>query len=232
MHKFFDKYPEFVQTAKSGKKEMNSRWHAIINWHKEIYADAVVLDLGCQNGRLSHAALCAGAELTVGVDFDQQSIEAARTILAKYQVPGTFRLIEQDLEVFLRAAQTSLNPGVVLCCGLLYHMHSPFHILLLISKLNPKHIVVDTEINQDETPTLRYNHYGDKAFSKKAQLCFTCIPSRAWVTGALRTLGYTAEWFNWTTWIKDNADDQEAREGSQAYAQGNRVTLLATKVKL
>ena len=76
------------------------------------------------------------------IEADQQSAEKMAV------VPGVDQMVNDDvMHVLNKKHQTD----VVVCCGVLYHLHSPLHLLELITNnCDPKYIILDCVIDQQQ----------------------------------------------------------------------------------
>lgn len=74
----------------------------------------------------------------------EQSTHAVRYLIKTY---SNHTVIMDDIFFFL---ETSRNFDVVVCCGLLYHLHSPLYLLELIcNRIAPKIIYIETYCTDD-----------------------------------------------------------------------------------
>ena len=104
-----------------------------------------VLDLGCNAGFWSLAALEAGADFVLGVDARQLYIDQAELVFEA-------KRIDQQRYRFAQGNVLSLNLDerfdVVLCLGLLDHLAKPVELFEVMSAASPELIVIDTEISR------------------------------------------------------------------------------------
>jgi SAM-dependent methyltransferase len=113
-------------------------------------AGARVLDLGCHNGRFTHAALAAGAAHVTGVDFGRDYVDAARAIVGGSFAADSHAFEVSDLTAFLTRAEPRYD--VILCLGILYHTLDPFEILRQCRRLAPRLVVVDCSVAVSREP--------------------------------------------------------------------------------
>ncbi len=104
-----------------------------------------VLDLGCNAGFWSLAAIEAGCEHVLGVDGRQMHVDQAELVFEVNGVPRhryEFRLADIfDLDL------SDEGPfDIVLCLGLLYHVSKPMELFEWISRINSDILVVDTTL--------------------------------------------------------------------------------------
>ncbi len=104
-----------------------------------------VLDLGCNAGFWSLAALDAGADYVLGIDARQTHIDQANLV---FDVKG----VERDRYRFQLSDvfELELNEqpfDIVLCLGLLYHVSKPFELMERIAMWNDDLLVIDTTLD-------------------------------------------------------------------------------------
>jgi ubiquinone/menaquinone biosynthesis C-methylase UbiE len=104
-----------------------------------------VLDLGCNAGFWSLAAIEAGADFVLGIDGRSMHIDQARLVFeAKGVEPSRYRFEMSD--VFQLELQDEPF-DVVLCFGLLYHVSKPFELMERIAEWNSDILVIDTALD-------------------------------------------------------------------------------------
>ncbi len=106
-----------------------------------------VLDLGCNAGWWSLAAIEAGCDSVVGVDTKDSNVEQARFV---FETLG----VERSRYEFVVGSALELDAcvegsfDVVLFLGLLYHVSSPVSIMRDIAARNDDLLVVDTALSR------------------------------------------------------------------------------------
>jgi SAM-dependent methyltransferase len=123
---------------------LNARYDMFLRPVASELAGARVLDLGCHNGRFTHAVLAAGAAHVTGVDFDRQYVDVARSIVGGAFPAERHAFEVADLATFLGRAEPGYD--VILCLGVLYHTLDPFEILRQCRRLAPRLVVVDSSV--------------------------------------------------------------------------------------
>lgn len=103
-----------------------------------------VLDLGCNAGFWSLAAIEAGADFVLGVDGREDCVEQANLVFEAKGVQDTRYRFEQG-NVFERELEESFD--VVLCLGLLNVVAKPVALFELMSRVGAKLIVIDTGLS-------------------------------------------------------------------------------------
>lgn len=147
-----------------------------------------VLDLGCNAGYWSLAAIEAGCDRVVGVDGRRMHIDQAELV---FEVKGVdsdrYRFIEDDIFSVDVSAYAPFD--IVLCVGVFYHVNRPIELFEKMTELTSDLLIVDTnlasgsraffEIHQDQdTPRAAF---GD-------QLVFW--PTRSAVIALAEKYGY------------------------------------------
>jgi tRNA (mo5U34)-methyltransferase len=106
-----------------------------------------VLDLGCNAGFWSLAAVEAGADFVLGVDAREMYLEQAELVFeAKGIARERYRF--EHANVLERRPTEVERFDVVLCLGLLDHVAKPFELFEAIAAVQPELIVIDTEISR------------------------------------------------------------------------------------
>ncbi|MEO8673984.1 MAG: class I SAM-dependent methyltransferase [Casimicrobiaceae bacterium] len=105
-----------------------------------------VLDLGCNAGFWSLAALRRGADFVLGVDARKMHLEQAALVFEVEAIGADrHRFIEADLMNADWAAWGRFD--VVLCLGLLYHVGRPVELFARMEATGARHIVIDTALS-------------------------------------------------------------------------------------
>lgn len=104
-----------------------------------------VLDLGCNAGFWSLAAIEAGAEFVLGIDGRQMHVDQANLVFdAKGVDPARYRFQLSDI-FQLELADDPFD--IVLCLGLLYHVSKPFELMERIDRWSDDLLVIDTTLD-------------------------------------------------------------------------------------
>jgi SAM-dependent methyltransferase len=104
-----------------------------------------VLDLGCNAGFWSLAAIEAGADFVLGIDGRQMHVDQANLVFeAKGVEPRRYRF--EFADIF--AIDLDEEPfDIVLCLGLLYHVSKPFELMERIAAWSHDLLVIDTTLH-------------------------------------------------------------------------------------
>ena len=104
-----------------------------------------VLDLGCNAGYWSLAAIEEGADFVLGIDGRQMHIDQANLVFSVKGVEATRYRFELSDIFELKLAEDPFD--IVLCLGLLYHVSRPFELLERIATWNHDMLVIDTTLD-------------------------------------------------------------------------------------
>ena len=113
-----------------------------------------VLDLGCNQGFWSLAAIENGCDYVLGIEGRQTYIDQANFVFdvkginqARYnfRCGNIFDLLNEDIGKF----------DIVLCLGLMYHISKHMTLLERISAMNPDLLVIDTYLSLMKTSVLQ-----------------------------------------------------------------------------
>jgi SAM-dependent methyltransferase len=179
-----------------------------------------VLDLGCNAGFWSLAAIEAGADFVLGVDGRQMHIDQANLVFEAKRVEKT-RFRFQMADVFKLDLSDEEPFDIVLCLGLFYHVSKPFELMERISAWNSDLLVIDTSL--DRTPGTYFRLRGQNADDPRSAVDrdVALVPSREAVVRLARIFGYQSvkilrpRFTNWT--------------GSRPYKIGRRRAFICSK---
>ncbi len=161
---FFDRQSPLIKNL-SGKTRtatgfidairLRHRYDAIVAQNDALFRDARVLDLACSKGFWSLAALDRGAARVVGVERSRKLVEAGAKSFADNGInPESYQFIRSGIF----AALESFEPeafDVILCKG--FFEQSDFVLLFeQLSRLRPKHVILDTKIVGGLGPLARF----------------------------------------------------------------------------
>jgi SAM-dependent methyltransferase len=104
-----------------------------------------VLDIGCNAGFWSLAAIEAGADFVLGVDFKQEYVDQASLVFeAKEVAPARYRFEQGD--IFGQPIGDRFD--LVLCLGIMDHVDRPVELFELMVRTGAQVIVIDTEVSR------------------------------------------------------------------------------------
>ena len=104
-----------------------------------------VLDLGCNAGYWSLAAIEAGADFVLGIDGRQMHIDQANLVFDVKGIEATRYRFELSDIFDLKLNEEPFD--IVLCLGLLYHVSKPFELMERIATWNTDLLVIDTTLD-------------------------------------------------------------------------------------
>ena len=179
-----------------------------------------VLDLGCNAGFWSLAAIEAGADFVLGVDGRRMHVDQASLVFeAKGVDPGRFRFELGDAFAIDVAGEAPFD--VVLCLGLLYHVSKPVDLLERIASWNDDVLVVDTTLDPRPGPYFRLRRQDLDDPRAAVDRPVALHPSKEAVAWLAHEFGYrnvTMLRPRFTSW-----------EGSAPYRDGKRRAFVCAK---
>ena len=216
---FFDHFSRFVETDQLGSvvDRLNARYLGIIHENRELIEGATVLDLASHDGRFSFAALQAGAERVVGIEFGSELVAKSLANMEHYGVPADkYEFLTGDIYELIDQVG---DFDVVFCFGIFYHINSHLLLLTKIAERDPRTVIVDTNVSLLEPPVIELRGPVD---GRPLQLgeAVEGYPSRAALDAMLSTFGWTYDYFDWEhSGLLD-------REQMLDYRRGKRVTVV------
>ncbi len=174
-----------------------------------------VLDLGCNAGFWSLAALEAGADFVLGVNARQLYIDQANLVFeAKGIDPQRYRFAQSN--VF--SLQLEEHFDVVLCLGLLDHVAKPVELFEVMSARSPELIVIDTEISRSRTSVFELDTLYNRENAVEYETVL--IPSRLALSELAAQFGFQA------TALAQKMTDYA---GLRDYLHQRRLAFICTK---
>lgn len=178
-----------------------------------------VLDLGCNAGFWSLAAIDGGCAEVVGVDGRSMHLEQAELVFAAKGVDRRrYRFLHGDV---LGAVTEPLGRfDIVLCLGLLYHVGDPLGLLRRATAACADLLVIDTNLYPADEAVLALVR--DDAADPRNALAssLVCFPSLAAVIAMVTELGFHG------LVLRPQFDDYT---GSADFADGTRRAFLCAR---
>jgi 2-polyprenyl-3-methyl-5-hydroxy-6-metoxy-1,4-benzoquinol methylase len=138
---------------------LRHRYNAIIGQNRELLRGVRVLDLISYSGFWSLAALDAGAATVTVIETSQKNLDAARKNFLQSQFePKRYQLIKSKISDALRKMEPK-QFDVILCKRYFEHCYLP-EFFGELSRLQPKHVIVDTKIAFGEGVLCRFSIAG------------------------------------------------------------------------
>ena len=193
---FFASFPRFLDSSETGPwlERLNARYLACIHANRELLAGARVLDLASHDGRFAFAALQNGAAHVVGIDVKERLVRAAGEHFEAYGVaPDRYRFLLGDM---FDCMDREGPFDVVLCFGILYHITDHMRLFTDIAALDPRAIVVDTNLSPMEGSVLEVRR-PISAGPPPPGSQLECHPSKTALEAMLSSFGWTYDYFDW-----------------------------------
>ena len=219
--RFFERFPRFVETSETGPwlDRLNARYVALVHANRHLIEGATVLDLASHDGRFSFAALRNGAARVIGVEHDAKLV---RTAYENMEQHGISRERYDFLlgDMFERIPEAG-RCDIVFCFGILYHINDHMRLLSAIAELEPRTIVVDTNVSlmPGVVVEVRAPLAGNPP-PPGAQL--EGWPTLGALDAMLASFGWTFEYFDW---VGSGFADAEKMDD---YRAGRRVSAVVT----
>jgi tRNA (mo5U34)-methyltransferase len=174
-----------------------------------------VLDLGCNAGYWSLAAIDAGADFVLGVDAKPTFIEQAALVFEAKGVEQERYRFEQG-NVF--AHELAERFDVVFCLGLLEHVSKPVELFELFARVGAELVVIDTEVTRARSSTFHVEQLYDRESVVDHPLVL--VPSRQALIELAHEFGFQT--IELAQVISDYA-------GMRDYRRGRRLAFVCSK---
>ena len=230
IREFFREYDAFVPRGDGDARDLlrlDVRRHAIIADNLDVIEGKRVLDIASHDGRMSFAALEAGAEHVLGVEGRPELVEAATRHLTGYGIaPERFQFRVGDAHEALADFQRG-QFDTIFCLGFLHH--TPHHVRLLreFRRLGAEHLILDTPIKLDKKLIVEFT-LEDTSNTLMAignrPAAWAGLMSRPLLEALIGEAGYDLRYFDWPGLIR-RLDRPGPRITQSKYADGRRVTV-------
>ena len=155
---------------------------------------ATVLDLASHDGRFSFAALQNGAARVVGIEFGADLVNKSRANMEHYKIPkDKYEFLTGDIYELIEQVEEF---DVVFCFGIFYHVNSHLLLLAKIAELDPRTLIIDTNVSLMEAPVIELRGPVDGRPLELGE-AVEGYPSRAAIDAMLSSFGWTYEYFDW-----------------------------------
>ena len=178
-----------------------------------------VLDLGCNQGFWSLAAIENGCDYVLGIDGRQMHIDQAEFVFDVKQIDKSrynfcfgniFDLLSGDLGKF----------DIVLCLGLLYHISKPMTLLERISAVNTDLLVIDTYLSSMRKSVLEIHKESLDSPLNGIEYELVLYPSRSAILDMVHQFNYH------TVVLRPSFSDYT---GAASYKDGSRLAFICAK---
>jgi phospholipid N-methyltransferase len=150
----------------------------IMHPYFSVVSDKTVMEIGPQFGW--HTALSLSYD-PKSITLIENDINVAELLNEDHKNNNKVTVIQDDIYHHLTVNNTKYD--VVVCCGVLYHFHSPFHLLELIAnQCDPETIII--EYPYDATKKLNDISFGEEQINVLAERWV----NRGWKPIGLRVL--------------------------------------------
>jgi predicted nicotinamide N-methyase len=230
---FFDQYPRFYSTSvlNAIPQRLNERYRALIAANESLIRDRTILDMGAHDGRWSFAALKAGARHVIGIEGRPHLVEYSIATMQEYGIAAErYRFVAGDVFDQIDLVPTG-SIDTLFCFGFFYHTANHMLLLSKIARMNPQHLILDTDIYGSSTDCAVFlkmeeiAHEGSSIVSQPADPLHSLVgkPSRSALETMLTSFGWSFSYYDWhragiTNW-----------NGLSDYQGGWRVSLVASR---
>jgi 16S rRNA G966 N2-methylase RsmD len=152
MNNFFDVAPEFItednrRIRTEYKTSFQSIQHRLeAQLPPELIKNKTILDIGSCVGAAGYYSLQNGAKHYTGVELQKYYAETSNTLLKKYCNVNNFKIVKDDILVFLNQCSTSnIKYDIILAAGILYQFMDPILFLQNVAKVANEVIIIDTK---------------------------------------------------------------------------------------
>jgi hypothetical protein len=199
MAEFFDQYPKFYETSRTGATplRLSYRHHLIIEQNKALLEGKTVIEIASHDGRWSFAALKAGAKSVYGIEPRKRLVDNANATFAQYGIPAAdYKFIQRDgYREAERLERTGQRFETAMVLGFLYHTARQYEIIYRLARLGCAAIIIDTHVlGSVKEPIIRLalekNRGEALLFSPGKPIDLKGIPSLPAVHLMLKAAGY------------------------------------------
>jgi SAM-dependent methyltransferase len=208
--------PEFANRHRERKRYF---FDPLVNLCGGSLAGKRILDLGCNAGFWSLAALEAGADFVLGVEGRQMYMDQAQLVFETKGVgQDHYRFLAGDL--FELDLDREAPFDIVLCLGLLYHVSKPMSLFERVSSWNTDILLVDTTLSLLPGAYMRVTEEKPEDRLTAVDHVTVFVPTRQAVAKLAREVGYSVVMLRprFRSW-----------EGARDYRVGSRRAFLCSK---
>jgi tRNA (mo5U34)-methyltransferase len=176
-----------------------------------------VLDLGCNAGYWSLAAIEAGADFVLGIDGRSEHVEQAQLVFGAKDVAKARYRFELG-NIFEHDFHERFD--VVLCLGLMYHISRPVELFETIDGVGAELVVIDTEVYPSPMSGFEVHHVSLANPMTAVDYEIVLYPTRQAVIELARAFGFEIVPLraNMTNW-----------EGMAHYLDRRRLAFICSK---
>lgn len=206
MMSFFDKYPRFYSTSKTGAfpNRLNRRYIAEIYRNKEIIKYSTILDLGSHDGRWIFAAVMNGAKHVMGIEAREELVKNSYSNFEAYNISEEkYSFICGDVfEEIKKIKPNTFN--IIFCFGFFYHIMNHMLLLSEIKRINPEYLIFGTLISTSDRCEIEIvqedsnnESYGIRPKNTLSDQILSGIPSKSALELMLKNYGFEISYYDW-----------------------------------
>jgi hypothetical protein len=219
---FFDYLKGNPKYDEESVRRLNLRRRFLIDDFPEIKG-ANVLDLAAHDGRWSYALAEAGARSVLGVEGRKELADQYASF-PESEFKSSVNIEVGDIyDVLRRLVAEGRSFDIVTVFGIYYHVMDHYGLLVLIRKLSPNLVIIDSEFRTEkrrmiflllEDPSKHLNAL--EAYPSQEKVV-KGVPTRPALELMAKTLDYEVKWSDW------DAIDVEQRIGVKDYFREGKL---------
>jgi tRNA (mo5U34)-methyltransferase len=149
-----------------------------------------VLDLGCNAGFWSLAAVENGAEFVLGIDARKMHIDQANFVFETREIPKSkYQFIQGN--IFESDLKNYGTFDIVLCLGVLSHTSKPISLIELVSQVNTDILIIDTFCSRLPGSLLEFRNEDANRNLSAIDYPNVIRPAKSALTKMVRQFGYS-----------------------------------------
>jgi len=134
---------DFEKNNVSVFQRLQERHKRIIEKNRDSIEGKRVIDLACNNGRWTYAAVAAGARSVIGIEGRKEKVEEAKKIMRSLTTAETYDFAVADIFDWLTANRNQ-PVDTILCLGVYYHIMDHYRLLTLMANTGASTIIIDS----------------------------------------------------------------------------------------
>lgn len=229
----YAKLPYGAGGNKEEQNRFNWRTETLFVQNKSSIEGKTILDLACNNGRMSYPCLSLGAKKVIGVEARPELIVQGQEYLKNDDLKSKMEFVQADVFDYLASAEAN-SFDTILCLGFLYHTVRQVDFFREIKRLSPNKVIIDTSV------ATNYIWYGLKSFISKPPMLLAIEedsrktsdttdrdgvafwPTKSFLKKMFDVINYDYQQLNYKKTVKNWA-------GLEDYKKGLRVSYIASK---
>jgi len=195
-----------------GLHRLNMRFQLFMKPYESEFVGKRVLDLASHDGRWSYAALKLGASHVTGIEARPELIEKGAHLFKETKSGSLIRWLRgRESPRFLCGDIFDVMPqllsqgekfDVVLCLGIFYHVMDHYRLIRLIRRFEPRLVILDSGLINDEKPYIQLRTERTDAFlnavtSVGEEEAVVGFVSKGGLELMARSVGFKVEFIEW-----------------------------------